>query len=81
MSEFLIHLPADLQNDDEFRTSSSLFSRDKQRDAELISARLARIFQCALKGVLLSVGANSTRRTCSLQPVALGAVRGGNELD
>ena len=42
---------------------------------------LARINQCAVKGVLFPVGANPTRRIISLQPVALGAVQGGNELD
>ena len=42
--------------------------------------QLAAISQCAVKGALVSVGANPTRQT-SLRPVPPGAVQGGNELD
>jgi hypothetical protein len=41
---------------------------------------LARISQCAVKGVLFPAGANPARQL-SLQPEALEAVQGGNELD
>jgi hypothetical protein len=37
-------------------------------------------FQCAVKGVLFPAGANPARQL-SLQPEALEAVQGGNELD
>ena len=45
-----------------------------------IVAVLARISQCAVKGVLFPAGANPARQL-SLQPEALEAVQGGNELD
>jgi hypothetical protein len=38
------------------------------------------ISQCAVKGVLFPAGANPARQL-SLQPEALEAVQGGNELD
>ena len=41
---------------------------------------LARISQCAVKGVLFPAGANPARQL-SLQPEALEAIQGGNELD
>ena len=41
---------------------------------------LAWISQCAVKGVLFPAGANPARQL-SLQPEALEAVQGGNELD
>jgi hypothetical protein len=41
---------------------------------------LTRISQCAVKGVLFPAGANPARQL-SLQPEALEAVQGGNELD
>jgi len=43
-------------------------------------AGLACISQCAVKGVLFPAGANPARQL-SLQPEALEAVQGGNELD
>lgn len=48
------------------------------RFAWLSADSLTRIIQCAVKGVSTLVGANPTRQR-SLQPVALGAVQGGNE--
>ena len=41
---------------------------------------LTQIFRCAVKGVLFPAGANPARQL-SLQPEALEAVQGGNELD
>jgi hypothetical protein len=44
------------------------------------STVLTRFSQCAVKGVLFPAGANPARQL-SLQPEALEAVQGGNELD
>ena len=41
---------------------------------------VARISQCAVERRSLLVGANPTRQL-SLQPVAVGAVHGGNDMD
>jgi hypothetical protein len=53
---------------------------DPHRMAPLRQTYLARISQCAVKGVLFPAGANPARQL-SLQPEALEAVQGGNELD
>jgi hypothetical protein len=52
----------------------------EQASANTIFRSLARISQCAVKGVLFPAGANPARQL-SLQPEALETVQGGNELD
>ena len=44
------------------------------------NGQLARIFQCAVERRRPSAGANPARQQ-SLQPVAIGAVEGGNDFD
>ena len=65
--------------------SALKLSARKKEDVKLISelpslSPLARISQCAVKGVLFPAGASPARQL-SLQPEALEAVQGGNELD
>ena len=73
------------------KNARKLQDRERRRDeksvAALVSAdlygklsMLARISQCAVERRCFSVGANPTRQL-SLQPVAVGAVHRGNDMD